>query len=356
MAIFDLHAACNPVLLVPGSELSPTPLNPTNYNLLAAGGASVLTGASGHAMLQIPQFQYSYSFSGTKHKYQVSLLPFAGSQIFPAFIKSGVIVPYRYIGIYPASWYDVSAAAYVDGDGVLSGWDNAADKIGSIVGKKPASNLTRAKFRGAAARVGAGWSIMDFWLYALAKMLYITKYGDFDSQTVLGQGNSMFSAWSFATDISATGKVLTINAIGRSTSGGNSGDYVNLMGIEDIFGGLFEFIDGWNINSGANYICSTPANFADDTTVNYSAYGSGTPTANGWQATLQQNVAMLPATFGGTGNSSVDICDYFWYSPGYVAPAVGGSAGSGSGAGLFGLGTYNASLYAGGDFGARLCF
>ena len=356
MPIFDLHNACNPVLLTPGAELSPVLLDRTNYNLLAQGGASVLTGASGHLMMQIPKFQYSYSFLGTSHKYQISLLPFAGSQIFPAFIKSGVIVPYRYIGIPPASWYDVSESAYVDGDGVNSGWDNSSDKIGSIYGKKPLTNLTRAKFRNAAARVGAGWLMMDFWLYSLLKILYITKHGDFDSQTVLGQGNSRFSAWSFSTDISASGKVLSITSPGKSTAGGDSQDYANFMGIE-LFTGIYEFIDGWNINSGANYICSSPENFADDTTSNYLLYGSTNPVTNGWQATLQQNVAMLPATVGGTGNSSVDICDYYYSAiSGWVAPFAFGTANNGSSAGLFDLNALSASSVAGGHIGVRLCF
>ena len=354
MSVFDIHDACNPVLLTPGNELSPELLNPTNYNLLSTGSASVLTGASGHVMLQVPKFQYAYTFSGNTHRFRISFLPFPGSQIFPAFIKSGVVVPYRYIGIYPASWYDVSVGAYVDGDGVLAAWDNSVDRIGSVAGKKPASNLTRSKFRGAAVRVGAGWSITDFWCYALLKILYVTKYNNLNSQAVLGSGNTRFSSWSFSTEISATGKVLSIAAPGQSTSGGSASDYVNFMGIEDLYGGLNEWIDGWNIHSGSNYVCSTPASYADDTFAGYALYGEINPTASGWQDTLQPNIAMLPSGVGAT--SITRLTDMYLYSSGWVAPTMGGIAASGVNTGLFYLTALYPSSSPADHTGARLCF
>lgn len=356
MGYLDVHNSSNIVLLTPGNEGQPVILNPTNYNLTMSGASATLTGSSGHVMKQIPKFYYSYSYSGSVHTYKISLSPFPGSQLHPWFIKAGAYVDYRYIAVYPAAWYDVSAGAYVDGDGTNSAFDAAADKLGSIVGKKPLSNITRAKFRSAAARVGSGWSITDFWGYAALKLLYITKYGSLNSQSKLGSGNSQFASWAFSSCISATGKVLSVTATGQSTSGGNSGDYSNFDGLEDAFGGLWEFVDGWNISNGANYACSNPSNYADDTTTNYGLYGSTNPTSSGWQDTLQQNIGLLPAGVGNSASSVTKVTDYYWYSGGWVAPFVGGYAAYGAYAGLFCLYANYSSADAVSHIGARLCY
>ena len=354
MAYLDVHQACNIVLLTPGNEGNPVVLNPLNFAQTVAGQSAVLTGASGNVALQIPAFYYSYSYAGSTHNPAISLSPFPGSLIHPAFLKNGVFTPFRYIGIYEASWYDVSAAAWVDGDGINAAFDPAVDKIGSIVGKKPLTNKTRGNFRTAAARVGSGWSIMDFWLYNAMKLLYYTRYNNFNSQLMLGAGNSQFGAWAFGTCISATGKVLSVTAPGQTTGGGNSGDYCNFMGVENPFGDVFEFIDGWNINSGVNYVCSTPASFADDTATNYTLFGQTNCQTSGFQATLQPNVGMLPATVGAT--SATKITDYYWYAGGWVAPFVGGIANDGSYDGMLFLLALYGSSSAGDYVGARLCF
>lgn len=357
MAYLDVHDACRVVLLTPGSESSGgLVLNQTDYTRDSYGNTVALDGSQGQVMLRVPAFHYSYGFSGSTHSWRVSLNPFSGSVIHPWFAKSGIAVPYRYIGVYEAAGYDVSAAAYVDGDGSNSWFDTSADKLGSIVGKKPLSSKTRAQFRAAAARVGTGWSLMDFWGYAALKLLYITKHADFESQLALGQGNTRWPSWDFATRIGSTGKVLSVQAPGQSTAGGSSGDYCNFLGIENPYGDIWEFVDGWNINNGVNYICTDPASFADDVgpTSAYALYGSTNPTSSGWQDTLQQNVALLPAGVG--ASDTTKVTDYYWYASGWRVPLIGGGANYGSDAGLWALYTYNGSSFAHSYFGGRLCF
>jgi hypothetical protein len=357
MAYLDVHNACKVVLLTPGSESTGgTVLNQSNYQQDASGNTIAIDGSQGQVMLRIPRFHYGYGFSGSTHTWKVSLNPFDGSSVHPAFSKSGVSQSYRYIGIYEAAWYDVSAGAYVDGDGANAAFDTAADKLGSIVGKKPLTNKTRAQFRAAAARVGTGWQLMDFWLYSMLKLLYITKYADLDSQTILGMGNTRWSGWDFATRISATGKVLSVTAAGQSTAGGNSSDYCNLLGIENPFGDIWEFVDGWNILDGNNYVCSDPASFADNvgSTTAYPLYGSTNPTTSGWQNTLQANVALLPASVG--ASDTTKVTDYYYYASGWRVAFVGGAADDGSLAGLFFLHASASSSAAHSVIGGRLCF
>jgi hypothetical protein len=353
MAYLDVHDSCKVVLLQPGNENYPAELDRYNYNQYAQGGTAVLTGASGNVMLQIPKFYYKYSFGSNTHNYDVSLERKPGYEPHPAFYRNGAWVDYRYVGIYQAAGW---TGTWQQGDGTNAWFSTSTGKLGSVSGYKPLSNFSRPNFRAAAARVGTGWSLLDFWTYSMLKMLYITKHGNFNSQTMLGGGNTKFAGWNFAADVSATGKVTSITSPGQSTAGGNSGDYVNFMGIEDIFGTIWQWVDGWNINSGVNYVCSNSANFADDTTTNYTLFGTTNPTATGWQETLQSNIGFLPATVGGTGSDVARITDYYYYSGGWVAPIVGGGAGNGSDCGLFCLGADGAASVVFSGIGSRLCF
>ena len=79
------------------------------------GSASVLTGADGQVMVEIPAFYYKYGYSGTTHTWEISQTPLSGYTLHPAFIKNNKIVSNRYIGAYEGILYDTSAAIYTDG-------------------------------------------------------------------------------------------------------------------------------------------------------------------------------------------------------------------------------------------------
>ena len=89
-------------------------LNEADSTKKRDGSASVLTGADGQVMVEIPAFYYKYSYSGTIHTWEISQTPLSGYTLHPAFIKNK-IVPNRYIGAYEGVLYDTSAAIYTDG-------------------------------------------------------------------------------------------------------------------------------------------------------------------------------------------------------------------------------------------------
>ena len=90
-------------------------LDPADSTLKVGGGAAVLTGADGQVMVEIPAFYYRYAYAGTTHTWEISQVPLAGFSLHPAFIKNNLFVPYRYIGAYEGTLYDVSASIYTDG-------------------------------------------------------------------------------------------------------------------------------------------------------------------------------------------------------------------------------------------------
>ena len=349
MSLLEVHKACLPCLVSALTPASPIYLNPANYKLKADGSVAALDGSAGNAMIRIPKFFVSYGYAGTSHTIKISLTTFSGASAHPAFVPS----PYRYIGMYPAVGW---TSSYQDGDGTNAWFSTSTGKLGSIQGKKPISNLTRAQLRAAATRTGTGWQMMDFWLWDALKILLFTQFQGLNSQIVCGLGNTQFATPAFA-NIGVTGKGMSQYATGKSTINGSVLDYSNFLGIEDLFGGISEFVDGFNINNTAMYYCQNPAVYADDTASNYTSYGTSLPSASGWINTLQQNAGLMPASVGAPIILAyTKVGDYYTYAGGWKAPIMGGSSSDGVNAGLFSLDASRASSYISPYVGARLCY
>ena len=139
--------------------------------------ASDIVGGDGQVMVQIPKFYYKYTYVGTTHRWDISLVSLSGFEAHPAFYKDGAWVDYRYIGAYEGVGWDNSAGAYIDNDNVAAtGWsgttiDLANDKLGSVSGFNPVTDETRADFRAIALNRGAGWRQLDFYLNSAVQVL-----------------------------------------------------------------------------------------------------------------------------------------------------------------------------------------
>ena len=107
-------------------------LDPTDSTKKVGGGASDLTGADGQVMVEIPAFYYRYAYSGTTHTWEISQTPQSGFSLHPAFIKNDVFVPYRYIGAYEGTLYDISATRYTNGLQLTAGSTDFVNATGAI--------------------------------------------------------------------------------------------------------------------------------------------------------------------------------------------------------------------------------
>ena len=112
-----------------------------------------------------------------------------------------------------------------------------------------------------------------------------------------------------------------------------------------------------NFNARKSYICTNRANYADDTTTNYTDAGVTLP-SSGWIKDLGMSNnfpwAFLPNTNG--GSETTFIPDYVNSSTGWYVLMVGGSYGHGSYAGLFYFSAGHSSSDAGSSIGARLLY
>ena len=57
-------------------------------------------------------------------------------------------------------------------------------------------------------------------------------------------------------------------------AGADGNTMVTYRWIENLWGTIFEWCDGFNANNRLAYICLDPAQFADDTTTNYTSTGT----------------------------------------------------------------------------------
>jgi len=338
-------------------------LDPTDSTLKAEGGASDLTGADGQVMVQIPKFYYKYGYSGTTHTWEISRRPKSGFSLHPAFVKNGANVNYRYIGAYEGIGWDQGTTAYVDCQtGKADNWAGGAidlvnDKLGSVSGKAPMMDETRAEFRAIAANRGAGWRQQDYDLVSAIQLLYLIEYADWNSQVMIGAGRTGLSGGTWVKDsyIGVTGKSNADGNGTNSVAGNTNAAYMTYRGIENFFGNIWKWVDGININENVPYVSNTDTNFADNTATNYTDLGITLPNENGYSVTLeQQSRGFLPASIG--GSSSTYLTDYYYQSTGWRVGALGGYAGSGASAGVAAWRLYHSSGYDNAAIGGRLCF
>ena len=84
-------------------------LKATDWSQKADGTASVLTGADGNVMVEIPKFYYRTTFVGTVTTWEISPIQVTGFTVHPAFILDGVEVDKRYYSAYDACVFKTQA-------------------------------------------------------------------------------------------------------------------------------------------------------------------------------------------------------------------------------------------------------
>ena len=307
--------------------------------------ASDLTGASGQVMVDIPKFAYKYSYVAATnvHSWSISSVLLPGYEWHPAFYKDGSWVDHRYIGAYEGIGYDDSVSAYIDcGTGAADNWsgttiDVANDKLGSVSGFAPMMDETRDEFRDIALNRGAGWRQQDFYLTSAIQLLYLVEYASFYSQSVIGMGRTELSGGTWVKDsyIGVTGKSNADGNATANTGGNTNAAYMSYRGIENFYGNIYQWIDGFNIYDNIPYVSNVGTDFADDTATGTGGTytrltdtgGSGITlyNANDYQSTLEQTKGGFLPSAGGGGTNTY-ITDYYYQAADWRVAKFGGYA------------------------------
>lgn len=288
-------------------------------NLDTSGAVTAWNGQSGfsrtneYTMVYIPVFYVAQKRSGTKQYFYVSDKPKTGFTKHPG---SG-----KYVGKYHA----YSSAFY------------------SCTGKAAEVNLTRAQFRSNAKAIGSKFHLYDFATYCAIIWLYVVEFANWDCQTKIARGNVESSSAMNSGD----SDVMIYHTGCRANLAG-----IQYRWIENLWGNVFQWVDGFNANGTTAYYCTDPSKYADDTTTGYTQIG--TLPGNGWikDLTVTDNGLLIPKTVG--GSETTFIPDYAYSSSGWLVLFVGGYWSSGSDAGLLCFYADNSSSYSSSDISARL--
>ncbi|SPL81318.1 putative tail fiber protein [Yersinia phage fEV-1] len=321
-----------------------------------------LDGTDGQVMVEIQPFYVRTNFEGQVATWSVSAVPLPGYVLHPAF-EGGAVLK-TYIGAYDAIVYDTSAGAYINGlnlENNTSRVNLGEDLLASVAtGNFAMVGLTRGEFRTLAQN--AGFQLYDFWQYQAVIMLFITEYGSWNSQAVLGHGNVDRSY-----PVSSNNQAQSpheanglSNIIGNGSGGINTADgapWVSYRGIENIWGNCWQFVDGWNVNNYQSYVSNNEAVYADDTSAGYTAIGDTVPAGitntaiKNWQ--YIEN-AFIVRQVGGGASTSAFVTDHFWSATGWRVAHVGGDAETALRGGLAALYLLTVSVVRYRGLGARL--
>lgn len=283
-------------------------------NLDGSGEVTAWKGDSGFArsnnftMVFIPEFYVAAKRNGTKQYFYVSDKPKTGMTKHPG---SG-----KYVGRYTIP--------------------------GSKSGVTSTVNITRTTARSNAKKNGDKWHLYDFATYCAIIFLYIVEFADWNAQSKIGNGY----AYKYGNSAPSGKTDAMVYHTGCETTYGNSAwGNVQYRGIENLWGNVYQWVDGFNANGTAAYYCTDPSKYADDTATGYT--NIGTLPASGWikDLTVTDNGLLIPKTSGGSETTYVP--DYAYSDPDWRVLCVGGDWNEGTYAGLL---SFNASTSSSGSY------
>ena len=196
-------------------------------------------------------------------------------------------------------------------------------------GQAPLINYNITNARIYARNVGDRFGILDYHIF-LISLLYMVEYADYNSQNKLGKGN--------------VNNTAALVSGGCDSLGMKSGCLINdgrhsviYRGIEDIYGNIWQFIDGLNIKDHIAYVSYNSSDYAvDKFDGSYKKVGYALSNTNGYVKELgydNNNPLIGLATVIG-GSESTYITNYYWQDSGNRIVRFGGNWADGTRCGL----------------------
>lgn len=218
-------------------------------------------------------------------------------------------------------------------------------KLRSITGKASTGNKTIGAFRTIAQANGAGYEQLAFYQWTFLQAMYVLKYGNLDSQTALGKGNTSGSNYDKATG-ETNGKGIDFGSTDDKTK-------VRFQWVEDFFGTKYQWCDGFKTESGKMWTGTDK--FSNEKT-NYQGYEAFSETGCYPKKIIgNTEQGFVIKERGGSTTTHYSGYQYMNPSSNYFA-CVGGGAGRGADAGAFYFGAGSDASSSSSYVGTRLMF
>ena len=285
-------------------------LNPNDYTKFENGtSADITSGNAGDVMVEFPRRGIKISKYRTTVTVSMTDNPNAEGYSYLAHTRGSTAKDYFYIGAY---------LGY-----------NASSKLRSLSGKMPTSLVSLSDFRTYARNLGTGYMEVGFYQYLFIQCMYLLQYkGHLNSQSVHGYGYcDARDRVASNTGFSDTKGVMygTTNKYYSTES-----DHIKLFGIEDFWGNLEWYLDGYYVAGNAfRASILTATDGFNNTGSGYTTNGYAKYISNGCisDAVCSSKAGFTPTNATTNGNS-VYFCDTCAINSnatgeGY-APSVGG--------------------------------
>lgn len=392
--------------LYPWSHMKTVNYDPTEKMITATIGDSnfKFDGSNGQVMTIVPEFYFTYWTDGTKEHWQISEYAIEGLTKVPGFMlgrypsakttdnklmsASGMFpevlrnitsfrndskavgedfgqMDWRYFAVqllYLVEYADYNSQAKL-GNGYTA--LRVSDNDKALVAETNVNRIIIATANANNFKVGQAISIgtKAAWNWNVAKNRLITSITDYSEGDITGKAiNFDGDPVNIAVDnvIWSTGqKSGECDVLGmKSGCIANDGkSAVIYRGLENIFGNVWQFVDGINIKDYVAYVCYNPENYAvDKFDGDYKAVGYVNANKEGWGKTLghDANHPLVTLTTEVGGSSSNYLSDYYYTNPGNRIVRVGGSWTDGARAGLWSWTCNSDSSYTAYHIGSRL--
>lgn len=289
-------------------------LHKTDWTKKIDGTPSVLTGEDGDVMVKVGAYYLKITlepYGQPKFELDDTIPDRRGTNgrpgffVHPAFLtKSGKVKPYILVGAYKGH--------------VLN------NQLRSISGVVPTVSQTISSFTDK-ARQGRNTGtnkhdITRFYERMALNLLFYFEFGTLDGQTAIGKGISEFTY-----DEGLAGTALRVT--GQSNSLGDRSGYVvagdgrtngkvsiRWRGIEDYWGNVWEFVNGFMISDIGYHFTNDVTKFLNMGAMETYAKDLSAKVPNGYITDMEKIPSkewmMIPKATG--GSTSTYWCDYFW--------------------------------------------
>ena len=256
-------------------------------NIMPWSGMVRSTDPNAGEVVAIPKFYFKWETDGTKATgLKISMGKQPGFKTSPAHMDRG------------------------DGEGerdvIYVGRYHSCSTNKSTTGQKPKTNITHSNARTAVHSLGSNVWQFDYATLVTIWMLYLVEFADWNSQAKIGFGCGNNRS---AENVGASDAMQ----YHTGTMQANRTDYgvgVQYRYIEDLWGNVYDWMDGCYYSTDGMSVILNPNNFSD--TENGAVIG--TPVANSFIASFAvSNWAIYPNSTT-DGSSTTGSCDYWYYS------------------------------------------
>lgn len=272
-----------PCVIAPEDASPKYYLDKTNMSLKEDGTAAVLTGEDGDVMVEVSGLIYGKFEHISNNRVKISILNYSESGCF-CFNDFGTETKLKfYRGRYKLGY--------------------KSPNYGSFSGVSPSKKDYRSVFREHIISRGKGYHQNNVYMLFLWQAMFLLLFKTRDSQSALGNGRTNASA------VSNCGWSNSYGWIWGTTA--NSTDGVVFLGVEDFYGNVLEYVDGFTSLAGDYTLTRNPAIYNDEGT-DYEIFvkTSLTNTDGGkYQKIIYgtNDICFLPVDTG--GSSTTFFCD-----------------------------------------------